>query len=868
MKKKKIEAENIKELEPKSKSDNDTKSKKNISKEEDKEEVSKRIEEEVSKRIEEEDKAEDKEEVKKPFKPKEYNQSIKYEPPFKPREETIFKPRKEIPFKPSEEKSYQREYKQERDKSYQREDKQERDKRYQREDKTQKGDKSFNQSFETNPFNQSSQTKPSKESSQTKPFKESSQNKPVVPYVEQFKTKKSIDSDLYGNIPSGMIPLYDNNNTLFGSMPQYITPPPVPIHKIYNISLSDPLGNHSLINKIYEDILPSDKTAYSFIKLSERESIKNFMRNSILDKYDGEEISLKGGGDKSLLSWLKIYDLNPYSLVSNIKNPYDKIPYGFLLYRSAYPIRYNKKEHVLKTTSTSLAFNLRIYKLSIGALKYKNNDYFDVWRDLKYYEWVNRIIKKKISPNFLNYILYVLDNKSTINFQDLDIIREQNNNTYIIQEKNNKLINKIIQEIEIKQIKENDTEKDKDTTKNNRKIPLRDVNNSYSINESNEINISSQIISTKNIDFTTDSDKILIIVTEAPNSNIIKWNSKVYQVYGTINKMIATGYHKPEVWYSILFQLVYACAVMVQEKIYINNFSLENNVFIKDVQTDNTGNSCWVYRINNIEYYVPNYGYILVIDSNYADIKERITPTATATAPVTAATATATAAAATAIATAAAAIATSTSTSSPAVATAILLAKANLEAHAEANAAKKEIQYKIYSNDFTLNGDDVDIPGDFYNILKDLFDPTKFESNNANKLDDDVTNKINLIKQEINSQFPITFNDIFEKYFLNFIHNKVGKILTKLEKENLNLLGKPEYRPYAIMVRQKRYDEYDWVIYLGASNSVTLKQKTIICKESNKIQKIDVFPSCLYSYPENILPEDKTIIETYTNTFT
>ena len=657
-----------------------------------------------------------------------------------------------------------------------------------------------------------------------------------------------------------MIPLYDNNNTLFGSMPQYITPPPVPIHKIYNISLSDPLGNHSLINKIYEDVLPSDKTAYSFIKLNERESIKNFMRNSILDKYDGEEISLKGGGDKSLLSWLKIYDLNPYSLVSNIKNPYDKIPYGFLLYRSAYPIRYNKKEHVLKSTSTSLAFNLRIYKLSIGALKYKNNDYFDVWRDLKYYEWVNRIIKRKISPNFLNYILYVFDNKSSINFQDLDIIREHNNNTYIIQEKNNKLINKIIQEIEIKQIKEDDTKKNKDTTKNNRKIPLRDVNNSYSINESNETNISSQIISTKNIDFTKDSDKILIIVTEAPNSNIIKWNSKVYQVYGTINKMIATGYHKPEVWYSILFQLVYACAVMAQENIYINNFSLENNVFIKDVQTDNTGNSCWVYRINNIEYYVPNYGYILVIDSNYADIKEPITPT-----KATPTTASVTAAAAAAAIATASAIATSTSISSPvASTTAQLLAKANLDAQAEANAAKQEIQYKIYGNDFTLNGN-VMSTIDFRTILKDLFDPTKFESNNANKLDEDVTKKINLIKDEITFEYP-NFNNIFEKCFLNFIHNKVGKILTKLEKENLNLLSKPEYRPYAIMVRQKRYDEYDWVIYLGSFDSRALK-KTIICKEGNNIQKIDVFPSCLYSYPENILPEDKTIIETYTNTF-
>ena len=637
-------------------------------------------------------------------------------------------------------------------------------------------------------------------------------------------------------MPPGMIPLYDTNNTIFGSMApyNYNINQQVPIHKIYNISLSDPLGKHSFINKIYEDVLPSDKTAYSFIKLTERESIKNFMRNSILDKYDGEELSLKGT-NKSLLSWLKIYDLNPYSLVSNVKNPYDNIPYGFLLYRSAYPIRYNKKEHVLKTTPTSLAFNLRIYRLSVGALKYKNNDYFDVWRDLKYYEWVNRIIKQKISPNFLNYILYVTDNKSSINFKDLDIIIKKNNNdTFLIQEKNNKLINKIILDNEKEKEKEQEQEKEQTNIKG---VPLRNVNLSFSINQPNTKINSSKIISNINIDLTKDSEKILVIVTEAPNSNIIKWNSKNYQTYGTINKMIATGYHKPEIWYSILFQLSYACAVMVKENIYINNFSLENNVFIKDVQTDNTGNSCWVYRINNIEYYVPNYGYILVIDSNYADIKTpivQVQPPPPLPPPP------------------------------PPPPTPIIT---KTKAEIESDEAKKEIQYKIYCDEFSCNKDNFKL--EFIYILKNLFTKNNFESNNANSLDTDVVTKINNINTVINtpsSSSTIKFNNIFETHFLNFIHNKVGKTLTKLEKENLNLFGKPEYRTYAIMVRQLRYDEYDWVIYVETKSDEP-KKKTIICKNNGNIVKIDVFQSCLYSYPENILPEDKTIIETYTNIF-
>jgi hypothetical protein len=65
------------------------------------------------------------------------------------------------------------------------------------------------------------------------------------------------------------------------------------------------------------------------------------------------------------------------------------------------------------------------------------------------------------------------------------------------------------------------------------------------------------------------------------------------------------------------------------------------------------------------------------------------------------------------------------------------------------------------------------------------------------------------------------------------------------------------------MVRQKRYDEYDWVIFIR-NNIKDTKKKCIICKEKNNLEIKEVFHSCLYSYPENVLPEDKTILETYT----
>jgi hypothetical protein len=844
----------------------------------------------------------------KPYVPRE-------DKPYVPREDKPYVPRENKPYVPREHKPYiprenkPREYQPREDKPYMpREDK---PREYQPREYQPREDKPY-MPREDKPYMPREDKPKEYQTRDDKPREDKFQknkpdlNKTVEPFVENFETKKSINTNLnMPDIPPGLIPLYDVNNTLLGSMAPYnYNPTQLPINKIYNISLSDPLGNHSLINKIYEDVLPSDKSPYSFIKINEREAIKNFMRNSILDKYDGEELSLKGG-DKSLLSWIKIYDLNPYGLLSNTTNPYNNIPYGFLLYRSAYPIRYNKQDHVLKTTSTSMAFNLRIYKMSVGAIKYKNNDYFDVWRDLKYYEWVNTVIKRKISPNFLNYILYVSDNKSSIKFKDLDIIIKKNNaDKFYLQQENNNLINKIIKESDIEIIDTVQNASIKDHYKHNRihkRMP--NINNFTNVNKleydlvlpKNEIDITlnnNKINAMINInltqDLTQDSEKLLVIVTEAQNSNIIKWNSQVYQSYGTIKKMISTGYHKPEIWYSILFQLIYACAVMEKEEIYFNNFSLKNNVFIKDVQTDNTGNSCWVYKINNIEYYVPNYGYLLVIDSNYADIESAPAaapgappgappapgaPTAPAAPPAPGAPAAAVAAvvaAAGAPAAAAAAVVAAPAApgappapgapapGAPATAAAAAAA-ATAEAEAKKKEAEKKIQYKIYGKIFNSNGDKTDFKQEFKNILIKEIAKVNFENDGANTLNDDVRKLIDEINSKLRTKSNIS--DIFQDCFKMFVNSKVGKILTKLEKENLNLLAKPDYRTGAIMVRQKRYDEYDWVVYLENDEN----KKKIINKDiNNKLEITSVFSSCLYSYPENVLPEDKTIIETYT----
>ena len=93
------------------------------------------------------------------------------------------------------------------------------------------------------------------------------------------------------------------------------------------------------------------------------------MRNRIIDKFDGEEMSITGG-EKSLLSYVRLAEMNPYSVEIN---RYNDLPKDFMLYNSGYPINYNNDQ--LNLAKKSIAFNVRIYKLSIGAYrcqKYKS----------------------------------------------------------------------------------------------------------------------------------------------------------------------------------------------------------------------------------------------------------------------------------------------------------------------------------------------------------------------------------------------------------------------------------------------------------------------------------------------------------------
>ena len=607
--------------------------------------------------------------------------------------------------------------------------------------------------------------------------------------------------------PPAFIPLYDQD----GMSTNHVLPyshvvNQQPTQKVYNISLTNPLGSYTAINKIYEDTLPSNPSVFTALTLFERSQLIDFFRNNILESHDGEEMTITGGKN-SLLSYIKILDINPYVLN---KDPYKDLPANFLLYRAAYPVRLEQKSKTINIGKPSMGINIRLYMMTYGDLnchkiKFKDGDAdnFDLWREIKYYDFIkNEIIKKKVSPNFICPILYKIDSKSNIDWDKLEMIKSQGiHRTTTIELNNNQ-----------KKINSNHFIKKKSglITKflpNYFKLNPKLTDTSKTQNNNNDND-------NDNEDITINSGKVLILLTEAPTSSIIQWSSSIYESFGSIKKMISSGYHTPDVWKSIIFQLVYAFTVLQEKSIYIKNFSLDNNVYIKDINSDPNSIGSWIYKVNNIDYYIPNYGYILLIDTKYTDIK----------------------------------------------------IENKLLNENNTNQNKK---FKIYGDIYKFNSDE-----DINNLklqiflqFKELINPDNFRHQLKIKGGSIPDETILHLLTNIHNFNSIDIKDYFIEFFKDFLHNRVGTLLTKSEKENLiinlnfnvNFNTIYDNKEGTLMPYSPRFGEFEWVIYLGDCGN----QKKILKRINNHLEIDTVHKSTIKRYPnhELILPETKKFMK-------
>ena len=366
----------------------------------------------------------------------------------------------------------------------------------------------------------------------------------------------------------------------------------------YNITFANP----SKVREFREDILPSKDESmlkYTMNTITERIIIYQYIRSILIRQSDGENINFlsdKSPEVRNLLSYLRILDVQISKYDKATNNPLGVLPRRVITYSSCYPIRVDRTNYNVGCAKNNIGINIKIYQLIMGETfvnKYRSLPYkaFEVWREISLYEQMrDNIIKSKLSPNFSILYAYYITQDTEIDF--LKINRLRNKDIVSKKEKEQKLI----------------------------------LNNLYKQEMTNYL-VGLQKYSTADLtklvselDIHQPSNKCLIALTESGTQDLITWSSRQYEDNGLAKKMINTGYHSYETWLSVLFQMYQGFLSMFKYGIAFQRFDINSNVLVKSLKQDEMNVGYWRYRINGIDFYVPNYGYLTMITPDFADI--------------------------------------------------------------------------------------------------------------------------------------------------------------------------------------------------------------------------------------------------------
>lgn len=569
---------------------------------------------------------------------------------------------------------------------------------------------------------------------------------------------------------------------------------PQPLFKEYTINIGGVAGSHVGVSMIYEDALPIKNIANTFNSLGERLMLYEYIRSIMFSKGDGTNMAIEAGptdtinpmGPSSahnLLSHVKFMDMNPYNASKFSNNPYRGLAYGFLLYRSCYPIRHDAKSASAICSNNSTGINVRIYRLTEGAYMANRNQNnqttdYDEWRDIAFYNYVKEhIIKSKVSPNFTIMYGYNITLNSGIDFDGL-------------YNKNNPVATQI------------------QNTNTGQTINLQN-NVTIMTNQPNQSNPQLNNI----IELNKYKGKAIVCLTEASNYSLLGWAKKQYKTTGNIKQMINPGYHTRAVWESIIFQLLAALYVMQIKGIIINDFALDRNVFIKDISINGTVTNYWKYKISGIEYYIPNHGYLLLIDTNYRDFDKLST---------------------------------------------------------------KKINGKFIDNTLEPDNINSAVFEIFRKVFDTNTFGQTFVDDNGIKPPEEVLRLIGDIRNEADSKPTYNISYYIRKYMTHFLNNRVGTLLSETEVPNIKIGGIKEFRKGQIVVTVDENGINRFVIHVSSDeNGVAriITKDNMDPKLSNIIEKeVPVSSLNEYSIVENVKQNynineanlnDESLLETY-----
>ena len=389
------------------------------------------------------------------------------------------------------------------------------------------------------------------------------------------------------------------------------------IYKDYNINIGGPNANHITASMVYEDAMPPADVYTSYKTLKERNGLCNYARGTFITIDEGEFVDFSGGKN-SLNSRLKLLQLNPFNVNYNNSNPYNGLAKNLLIYSSCYPIVYDSKSSLVKCNSSSVGINIRVYRITREEYLAKypgsgRNIYDPNVTSIRVDVGKIGILPVEVTAVDKTIDLFkTIDKKEQEKEEEKEKERKIPNNFDIwrdviyydfIREHINKssICPNFVQSYCYFMNKDANFNYDKNGLK------IKDkTTNKPPIKESNNINMA------------------LILLTESPTYHIYRWASNVYVQHKNIQKQTYSGYKPSNVWESIIFQMLIVFYVMDKKVFTFNTMQIDRNFYVKDVSAQTNVNQFWKYRINNIDYYVPNYGYLLLCDNDYHDLDDKV----------------------------------------------------------------------------------------------------------------------------------------------------------------------------------------------------------------------------------------------------
>lgn len=581
-------------------------------------------------------------------------------------------------------------------------------------------------------------------------------------------------------------------------MKQFYTPF---IYKDYHINIGGPNANHVNASMIYEDAIPPSDVFSSYKSLKERNALVDFIRGAFISVEEGEIIKFDGGKN-SLNSRLKLIELNQYNPNYFSSNPYKSLPQNMMIYRSCYPITYDKKDAGAQCSKAGLGLNLRIYKINLIELisrfdnplmtkgleklilttknKFKNThidvngqeiitynlpnaETFNLWRELKYYEYIRYNIDKTfVSPNFVQSYCWFINTNADMSFK-----------------------------------------------KNG---PSQTQSNTYAAED---------------LLFTNTT---LVLLTESPNQNLYDWAANIYTTDRNVKRQIYSGYKPDHVWKSVIAQMMLIFNVMYKKEFTFESIKIPNNFYIKDVNVYGDSKQYWKYIVDGIEFYIPNYGHLLMFDHDYHDLDI-----------------------------------TNNNNDKYKIISSNNQAGPNFinSLHSTSDIRKKIITQtsecintNIFGQEFKANYSGVLPSSNIMNWLAKI-------SNNIETLKNSTTlNSSNELKE---------FNNMVLENLIEFVHNRVG---TKIRDPEYSYIRKNDIRPFKkgeLVVFESFYETFDIILFISSESETQAK---CITKNNDDLQIILLPKDLLYHYSEyetikqDLKPGDGSfnldyVIETY-----